>query len=99
MDVGTHKHHEHREEKPHGEDEENMKTNQRKMTTASSTATKTRKAEQLFHGKELGGRVADQTHVEGGKDHSTAHAKTAGRLVTDAETAGVRGVKACYEQA
>ena len=59
------------------------KTNQRKITTASSTSTKTRKADPY---------VSWACQRE--KGSSTEHAPTAGRWVTEAETAGVKGAMA-----
>ena len=60
-----------------------MKTNQMKITTASSTVTKTRK-------KEDGKLEASRR----GHEHLTEYATTAGRRIIDAETAGVKGAKA-----
>ena len=42
----------------------------------------------MLHGKELGGGTADQRQV--GKESSTVHATTEGRLVIQVETAGVK---------
>ena len=86
MDVNTHTSSASRR-RSHRENAKSAKTNQRKITTASSTATMTRKADPY------GSWDGRQKGKPKGRGEFGGSCSNCREMVTEAETAGVKGAK------